>query len=300
MNLADICLLVAAVFFAIYGVACAVECGIAVNLLTDKKMPSRRFFTPLWEVTNVFLVFGFTAIAMLFNNALQTLSQALLSTLLVGLAALIIRACTVLTIFYWRSNELPRWLAWMFGVCCFAIPLSFTAAGAYLLTGQLFWHSFTGWVVMASAILGLVAIGLLTMNPRRKSMWIPNELVFAVWMIVLGSVLPLSAKLSLPHIQKTPMLVLSLVCIFGLAMALKSISNPGFKLWRYGVVVGLASPLLLAVSNRPFLVGGRIKLEQAFSAASYASAFIVGTIIILPLLILGFYLFWRLLKSPET
>jgi cytochrome bd-type quinol oxidase subunit 2 len=246
------------------------------------------------------LVFGFTTIAMLFNNALQTLSQALLSTLVIGLAALIIRACSVLVIFYWRDDQLPRWLAWLFAICCFTIPLSFAAAGAYLLTGQLFWHSFTGWTLLVAAWLGLVSIGLLTMNPKRSSMWLPNELVFAGWMIVLGSVLPLAAKLGLAHIQKTPMLFISLLGIGGLTAALVSIKGSGFRLWRYAVAVGLIAPVLLALANRPYLVGGQIKLEQAFSAASYASAFLVGTAIILPLVLLGFYLFWRLLKSPEA
>ncbi len=300
MNVANLSLYAAAIFFAIYGVACAIESGVAINMLTDKKMASRQFFTPLWEVTNVFLIFGVTALAMLFNNALQTLSQVLLSTMIVGLTALIVRACLVLVIFYWRDDKLPRWLAWAFTVACFTIPLSFTAGGAYLFTGDYFWTSFTGWTLMASAFLGIVAIGLTTMNRQRESSFFPNELFFAAWMIVLGSILPLAAKITLPHIQKTPMIILSLLGIAGLGVALAAINNPKFKLWRYAVLVGFLAPLLLLWSMQPYLINGKTYAADAFSAQSYAGAFLVGTAIILPLIMLGFILFWKLLKTPET
>ncbi len=298
MNVADISALAAAVFFAIYGVACSIECGVAVNLLTDKKMSGRRFFTPLWEVTNVFLVFGVTALAMLFNNSLQTLGSALFSTLIVGLAALILRACIVLTIFYWRPDKLPRWLAWIFAVSCFIIPLSFAAAGAYLLTGKLFWQSFTGWTLMFASFLGILAIGMSLIDGRRKSDFPLKELVFTLWMIVLGSILPLSAKISFPSLQKLPLALLSLLCIGGLGYALTCITNPSRKLWHYAVVLGFLAPMLLAWACRPFLIYGRDTLESAFSAQSYAGAFLVGTAIILPLIFLGFWLFYKLLRTP--
>jgi cytochrome bd-type quinol oxidase subunit 2 len=298
MGLAEISALATAVFFAIYGVACGIECGVAVNLLTDKKMAGRRYFTPLWEVTNVFLVFGVTAVAMLFNNVLESLSSVLFSTLVVGLTALILRACIVLTIFYWRPDKLPRWLAWSFAITCFTIPLSFAAAGAYLLTGQLFWNSFTGWIVMASAFLGILSIGMSTIKTERKSDFPLPELIFTGWMVILGSVLPLVAKISYPGLQKLPLALLSLLCIGGLGYALAAITNSNRKLWHYAVVIGFSAPLLLAWACRPFLIYGKATLETAFSAGSYAGAFLVGTAIIFPLIILGFWLFYKLLRQP--
>lgn len=299
MSLAEISALVAAIFFAVYGVACAIECGVAINLIADKKQRGRRYFTPLWEVTNVFLVFGFTAVAMLFNNALQTLSDILFTTIVIGLAALITRACIVLTIFYLRPDKPTRWLVWAFAVSCFTIPLSFAAAGAYLLTGKLFWGSFTGWTLMVSAFLGLMSIGMSVVKTERESNFPLPELVFTGWMIMLGSVLPLAAKVSFPGLQKLPLALLSLICIGGLGYALTAINNPKRKLWHYAVAVGFSAPLLLAWASRPFLIYGKTTLESAFSAASYAGAFLGGTAIILPLVLLGLWLFYKLLREPE-
>lgn len=302
MNLVDACLLATAIFFALYGVACSVETGVALSFLLGNQAKSRRYFTPLWEVTNVFLVFGITALVMLFNNALSLLSSALLSTILVGLVTLIIRACIVLAIFYWRPESVTRGLAWSFLAACYAIPLSFAAAGAYLFTGQLFWHSFTGWLVMTAAFLGITSLGLLTMNnDRRPSSLASNELVFASWMLVLGSALPVSAKIALPQLQKTPMLLLSFLSIVGLVMALVGLTSQSskLKLWRLGAVIAFVAPILLAWASRPYLVAGKITLADGFGAAAYAKAFLVGTAIILPLVLLGFWLFWRLLRSPD-
>jgi len=301
MNLVDASILAAAIFFAIYGLACSVECGIALSFLTGQQKQTSKYFTPLWEVTNVFLVFGFTTVAMLFNNALPALSHALLSTLAVGLFALLIRACVVLVLFYWRPDHFPKWGAWLFALTCFTIPLSFTAAGIYLITGQLFWQTLVGWMLMLSALLGIVAIGWLTINDRSDTRkLLSNELLFAAWLLFLGSFLPLSILYSGSHLQKWPVAAIDLLSIFGLLVAyLATTGRTKFKLKYYAGLMGLATPLLLALANRPYLVHGKIKLADAFGAASYAGAFLLGSAIIFPLVLLGFWLFIKLIKQPS-
>lgn len=300
MTTIDLSLLLTAVFFSIYGVFCAVESGVALNFVLGRQAQTRRFFTPVWEVTNVFLVFGFTTVAMIFNNALQTLGHALFWTLAIGLLALLIRACTVLTLFYWRADSLPKWGAWIFLITCLTIPLSFASAGAYLLTGQLFWHTFVGSLLVLAALFGIVTIGLLLLNQAAdKRRFLTNEVIFSSWLLVLGSALPLAIAHGGDKLQQWPVLTISFLCIVGLFIALLTTNKlTDFKLWKYAVLLGLISPVLLAWANRPYLINGKIKLSDAFGAASYAHVYLIGSAIIFPLVALGFWLFFKLLRHP--
>lgn len=297
----DAAMLLIVVMFSLYAIACAVECGVALALLNDQTSRSRRYFTPLWEITNVFLVFGFTGLAYLFSGAVSQLSQALTSILAIALVAFLVRATLVLSIFYLADKEISKSFVGLFAICCFAIPLSFTAAGAYLFTGQQFWHSFTGWLVMASAVLGILSLGLLSINQsRRQAALLSNELIFAAWMLVVGSALPLSTIIAMPHMQKWPLLTLSFLSIIGLFMALLALTTkPKIKLWKIAAMVSLTTPLLLALANRPYLIAGELKLSDAYSAAPYINTFVIGSLIIAPLIVLGFWLFWKLIRMPD-
>lgn len=297
----DSALLITAAFFSLYGIACAMECGVGINLLLDKKSPSRKYFTPVWELTNTFLVFGFTAFVVLFNNSLQIISHALLSTLVVGLFALLLRSCIVLLMFYVYRGIFPLWGRITFAVTNFAIPLSFSAAGIYLVTGEPFWSSIVGFMLIICVILGIVAIGKLFLDGQSdsKKKW-SGLVLYSAWLMVLGSFLPLAIIYSEIGLQKWAVATLDLLSIAGLFMAYLAITDKTkFKLKYYAGFVGLAAPLLMALANRPFLVRGKITLADAYGAASYAGAFLVGSAIILPLVVLGFWLFIKLIREPS-
>lgn len=301
MSLADISLLAVTIFFSIYGLACGIECGIAMRLLNSNTDRLRNLFTPFWEVTNVFLVFGFVSLIMLFNGALQQLSTALLSTLAVAFFALLTRSCTVLTLFYLQADRMSKIGVWLFALTSFAVPLTFTSSGVYLLTGKYFWLSLSGWLLMAAATLGMIAIGKLfisgTPNPKRL---LSDELFFAAWLMVLGSFVPLALLHSGGHFQKWPIAALDLLSIYGLLVTyLVIIGRTKFKLKYYAGMMALVTPLLLVWANRPFLVAGQIKIDDAFGASSYAGALLVGSAIILPIVSLGIWLFIKLIRTPS-
>ncbi len=293
-------LLIIAIFFALYGIACAIECAVGINLLLNKKTSSRRFFTPSWELTNVFLVFGFTAFVVLFNGSLERLSHQLLSTLVIGLLALLVRSCIVLWLFYVSEETFPLWGRIVFAVSNFAIPLSFTAAGTYLLTGQAFWKTLAGWLVMLVTVLGLTAVGKLFLDgPSDARKLLSNELIFSAWLMVLGSFLPLALLRNGNHFQKWPIAALDLLSIFGLFAAYLVVTERvTFKLKYFAGLIGVVAPLLLALANRPYLINGNMKLSDAYGAANYASAFLIGSAVILPVVILGFWLFIKLVRQP--
>lgn len=295
-----IALLSVTVFFAIYGLACSVECGIALSMLNPPSKV-RRYYLPLWEITNVFLIFGFIGLSVMFSHALSALSSALLSTLALGLVALLTRSVLGLSVFYVDSKRWQRTLAWLFLIVSFAVPLIFAAAAAYLFTGQLFWQSLTGITLMAATFLGVTSLGLVSMDhPRRASSLISNEMIYATWLLVLGTALPLSTYVAMPHIKKLPLLTLSFLCILGLLMVLIALTaKPKIRLWQTAAIISFASPLLLALANQPFLVAGKITLAEAFSGQAYLTTFVIGTFVMLPLIALGFWLFWRLLRAPS-
>src|SRR5689334_18260942 len=105
----QIALVITLALFGIYlwlsSIACAAALARLFPTIAGADNRSRLFFTPLWEVTNVFLVFGFTAFSVFFNNALVPINSAVLPILSVGMVALLLRASLVLYMFYYRPEK---------------------------------------------------------------------------------------------------------------------------------------------------------------------------------------------------
>lgn len=301
MNLINFSLILIGLLFGLYAVCASIETGVVLRMAA-RDQASRRLFTPLWELTNVLLVFGFTALAMLFNGALNSLSQALLATLGVALFALLLRACVVLTIFYvWRHDILPNWLTCALAAGTLLVPLSFAAAGVFMLTGQNFWQSLLGWVLMVTALLGLVAPGLLYLNRRSaKRQALFGELSFALWLLLMGCVLPLSVVHTSNDLQQWPVAVLTLASAVGLFwLMLSFISRRSARVWWGAMLLALAAPSLLAWADRPYLIAGKLTLAAAWGAQAYGRAIVIGLAAMLPLLLVGFYVFWRLFADEN-
>ena len=301
MNLVDTSMILIAALFAIYGLASAVEYGIMFKML-GRDEPSRAMFTPLWEVTNVFLVFGFTGLAILFNGALSNLSHQLMGTIGAAIILMLVRACLALSIFYIKTHaSVPRWQLWLFAATTFLVPLSFASAGIYLLSGQLFWHTLLGWNLMLAAVAGLSGVGLLIMNRRANlRQRLAGQLAFCVWLLLLGSVLPLVWQHSRANLVLWPLLGLTGLSLLGLGLlGIDLAGRTLVKLWQYAAAVCLATPILLALTNRPYLIAGKLTLASAWGAQTYGSAIVIGLAVMLPLLALGGWLFIKLLSPVK-
>ncbi len=302
MTIVDFSVVLIGALFGIYAVCASVECGIVLKMLTPGHA-SRKLFTPLWEVTNVFLVFGFTAMAMLFNGAINSISHALTTTLAVALVSLLVRACVALAIFYiWPEDELPSWLTWLLAATTFLVPLSFAAAGIYLLSGQLFWSSWLGWVLELSTLLGLAATGLLFVNRRSGDK--PRafgEAVAGLWLLSLGCVLPLVSLHTNDRLQHWPLLALVISSGITLAALLaRYVELRRLKLWFFAALLVFLTPILLGLANRPDLIAGKLSLASAYGAQAYGSAIVIGLVVMLPLIVLGGWLFWKLFSVQDS
>ena len=300
MSLIDASVLLISALLGIYALASAVEYGIVLKMLARDEA-SRKMFTPLWEVTNVFLIFGFTGLSILFNGALTHLSHALIGTLGVAIVIMLVRACLVLSIFYIKdSDTISRWLLWPFALATFLAPLSFTAAGVYMLTGQLFWRSVIGCVLMLGAITGLAAVGLLIMNRKSKARdQLSGRLAAAVWFLILGCVLPLLTQHVANNFQGWPIAALVGISALGLGLMILELEHK-LRLWQYAALACVAVPVLLALANRPYLISGQLSLASAYGAQTYGSVIVIGLAVMLPLITLGGWLFIKLLSSPKN
>ena len=200
----------------------------------------------------------------------------------------------VLKIFYLNDGKLKKPEALIFLLTNFAIPLSFIAGGAYLLTGKLFWHTTIGWLIMAAAVVGLSGLGLAFVNQTKNRL--TPTMILAVWFAIIGCLLPLKISHG-GSLASGPILGLTILGFVGLmGLVIDSIKTNRRLVLLTAGLVGLGTPLLLAWSNRPYLIHQQITLAGAYSAAAYAGIFIVSLVIMLPLLILGGILFYKLLK----
>lgn len=297
MSFVDVALIFISLMFGLYAVASSIELGIVLALLKNPKSSVAKLFTPLWEVTNVFLVFGFTATAIVFSSALPKLSHKLLSTLVIAIVALVVRALVVLKIFYLNSQSKKN--RQLFALCNLAIPISFAAAGIYMFTGQYFWQSFNGLALLFSAIFGMLSIGMLAVEraePQEKLVSV--ELTMSVWLLGLGSIVPFASMLSHIHYQKAPLITLSFLTILGFfAALLKLTTKPNLALWKIAGTIGLVSPILLALANRPYFIAKDTLLSSAYSGGAYVGFFVIGALVTTPLLLIGFRLFWQLMRD---
>ncbi len=300
MSLAEAAYLVATGFFAIYGLLVALECGVVLRQALSGNNTSGKLFTPVWEVTNVFLVFGFTTVAMLFSDSLSLLSDSLMPILLIGLAAILTRACLVLSLFYIKPKTRLGTYAWLLVFLNFLIPAVFIAAGAYLLSGQLFWQTVYGVSLFISGLVGVETIGLLYADRHSQTKKRSGYSLAVIWLLLLGCGLPLALVHDGYFFPKWLAISLLATTVIGLLLAYNDSRSGKNLLWIYSPLAGLAAVFLLAISNWPYLVYGQLKLEDAFTGQAYAGFFLIASLALLPLLILGGWLFVKLYKTTAS
>jgi cytochrome bd-type quinol oxidase subunit 2 len=311
-------LVIITALFGIYFALSGMEAGIALLYLIgpgkqDKdqvSQPGLRLFTPIWEITNVFLVFGFTGLAVIFSNSLTTIAHDLLSTLIIGLIAIVLRTITVLYLFYYRGvAKLNRWLGGFFLAVSMTVPISFGLAGIYLLTGSPFWLTDLGWFLAAILVLSSITFAVCFAYFQIKSTQaVEKNLSRLMYFLVTLYCLAASIGLQLVvketnqiRLQSWPYDVfILLVAILALVEIVYQVTSRGKMLWTYFAGLSVISPILWALSNRPFLMYPHQYLVSSYSASAYAAIVLIALAIIAPLIIVGFgLLIWLVIKRPD-
>lgn len=273
MSVADGYILVISTYFGLYAVACSVKCASSLELLGHSG-PVKAIFSPLWEASNVFLVLGLIAMAVAFQKAWQPLGHALLGTLAGAFIALL--ASIGLGLALSRSDGASQALKRLFVLFSFAAPLSFAAAGIYLVTGRYFWQSPAGWMLIIATTLGLPTVGWMLLSRVRKTAGPPLlEQAYLLWLVMLGSALPFAIKHSSSLLQTAPLQLITLASLLSICLVFLKYAYGLRRTWLLGPLLFLAVPILLAWANRPYIISGQLALSQAYQAHTYINLFLV-------------------------
>lgn len=309
MNTPTIALIVTVALFGLYGWLSGIECATALSRLFPKFVgPTNRarlFFTPLWEVTNVFLVFGFTAFAVFFNNALVPINTFVLPTISVGLVALLLRASLVLYIFYVKPQKRHRFATSIFLLASYTVPLSFAAVGIWLLTNQFFWQSWSGWLGMAAAGLALFAQAIsfvafqagddASQHLRRLSGYI--AVLFAAASAIFG----LFVFAHFPHLSQNYWLMYVVAtAASAVVLCVLAVFNRDHWLWWYVSIIAIGAPILLALANLPYLSYPNLTVASAYGAAAYGDITLIALAATTPILLFGFGLLAVLMRKKRS
>ncbi len=304
MPVINIALFLVMLLFGCYASLSAFELSIALlkllpgnAKLADK---NKQYFTPIWEITNVFLVFGFTSFVVFFNRAVVPISELVLTVLGVGLTALLIRAAVVLYGYYYKNSQGITTANILFVLSSITVPLSFTAAGITLLTGKQFYCNNMGWSLILTSVAGLLTLATsfaLYIHRKDQHIFLYQICMFVALMysILAAVTIQISTHSVDDRLISWPFLFWSgLVILSFITIALTVLYKKLQMLWMYFALLTLVTPVLLAFSNVPYLAFPNLQIQPSYGAEAYGAAAIIGLAAIFPIIALGFFLFTRL------
>lgn len=302
-------LVMVSALFGVYGWLCAVECGISLMRLLPSSTLIRHglsLFTPIWEITNVFLVLGFAGFAILFSRGVLSIGKAVLPSLIVGLALLLVRACLVLYLSYGKARTGLTWLNLLHVLVSFGVPLSFGAVGVHLLLGTSFWQSMAGQLMWIALSIGLLALALsfvyfvIGRTPHDRLHVLSRGLNFLLC-IVMAAALQVWAGSHALHFIHTPYIdfMIFLGFLVFLQIALWRSARERY-MWWYMSALAIIAPTLLVLANRPYLMYPSVRLNSAYGAAAHNPALVVSLLIIFPVMLFGLGVFGWLLVSSKV
>jgi cytochrome bd-type quinol oxidase subunit 2 len=247
--------------------------------------PVGKLFTPVWEVANVFLVLAFALFAIVFRHATSTLYHSAWGLGLLALDALVIRACLI------TRPKVPAGMNAaniLLVLSCLITPVLFSATGIPLLTGDVFWHSSTGWVLLGLLVLTqlMLAVGFVYYRAGRhatnKLRWASRLFVFTYAAVVAIDLQAAVTHMS-PHLSSLPyaLFVMLVACSILWEMALLTTKRSDRAMWWYMSGVVAIAPLLLALANRPWLMYGRYTLAQGYVGGAVGATAVFGGFVLL-------------------
>jgi cytochrome bd-type quinol oxidase subunit 2 len=294
---------------SVYALLASIEAGISLSMLfpklSNEPASSKNAYTPIWEITNVFLVFSVIFVSIIFNNALSTASKIALVPLFFAGSALLLRAICGLYIFY-SSNKIGLIPKTLLMISSYLAPLSVAVIGIDFFLGHSVWSSRTGLVLISSAFIGVNIIGLSFINRHKlaisSSVKYLLYVLFGLWAIDLGFMLPhtlMSSDYGLLRIPLTILIASIAVSAVGFYL-FSGAKNKVYELYQYTILIGLITPVFLGLDMRPYFINHVITIKAAYGAAAYQSSMVVGTIIAAPIVLVGLVLLFKLLLDDKN
>lgn len=292
--------------FGIYGWLSGIQCGVSlVRLLPASTLTrhSLRLFSPWWELANIFLLFGAAAFTIFFKSGLPQVMLEVLPLLTVGAIAIVLRAGLTMLLKQRKARTGLRWWNLLLAAICFVVPLSFGSAGVRLLIGYNFWDAPSGWALVASLAAGLLALAMSyvyysvgqTPHGRIQALSRILNTLFCVMVALFLQQIILTRQ---PHLLATPFAgFVLLISFMVLWQAVLWYSARDRYMWWYLSLVGVGSPVLLALANHPYLMFPGVSVADAYASDSLHWLAVVSLYVVLPVVLVAFMaLAWRLMN----
>jgi len=271
MNAELAVLLVILAAFSVYNVLSGMELGVALMRLGPRLapvLPSKRVFTPRWELTNILLIAGAAGLTMRFGDATADIAEATWPVLAVGLLALLLRAGVLMYLFASRAKPGGRLPNYVFALASLVVPLSLGSAGIYMLTGEPFWQTVVGASLFASLLAGLLALAfgfVYYVGAHRAPQGV--VLVSRVCNLVLAGLLALVLvgvlRTGGSHLLNLPYAYLAVIASsIVLLQAVWLAANREWRMWWCLAGLALLAPFLMCLANYPYLVYPDIMLSS--------------------------------------
>lgn len=307
----------------LYAVLAGADFGIGFWILishaSDRGSELRRdafaYFSPLWEVNGLFLIFFLMGLLTAFSNAVGMLGRALIPLLLAALVLFVLRSA-MYALLHHGPNRLRPSAAWGFGISSVAagVVLGYAAAApasGYLTGNQLDSRYYASAVGVAAIPLTLAASAhlaalVLAAHARlagsNSSEWFRNAATATGFVAVGAAALFTIAILGqVPHTRErllgawaAPMALAALLATTGLATLIARRVWLALALTVAGYLLGLVSG---AFAQLPYLIYPSLTLDAAASPHASITAFVLATAIGGPLLLAALAtLYWTTLR----
>ena len=255
-------LIITACLFGLFGWMSAVECGVSfLRLLPSSTFTKQglRLFSPAWELVHLYVLLGGVTFLSQSTRPHTAVFERITASVIVGIAVVFLHVILLIGLRYAKKRTGLTWLNLLFSATSFAVPLSLGSSGIKLLTGQYFWQTLSGWLMILCMALGLVAMALsfvyfvVGQTPHDRlhqvSRWL--NVGFGASVVLIFELVVLR---QLDRLQVGPTNLL--VALAGFIVVLQTGLWFGAReryMWWYLSVFGALTPLLLALANRPYI-----------------------------------------------
>jgi hypothetical protein len=280
-------LVVLSVAFGFYCWLSGVEVGISFLRFLRGSTLTRYgigLFRRLWILTVILLMCSVGGFSYGFNKGLRPITGMMLTTIIVGGSCFVVRSILAIYLFYSKSRLGYSWQNILFGLTSLGTPLCLAAVGIYLLTGEQWWHTTTGWALILSFAFGLLMLAvayvyfIVGLTPRARTR-ILSRFCNIGFCIFSGIVLQRSVSLYNSHLDSTSfllyMILLAVVIVLQIALYLLGQER---NMWFIMSVVAGGGPLCLALANRPYVLFPSVSLRMA--SAGIANGFVIALAIL--------------------
>ena len=295
----------------IYAVLFMIECGAAIfvcwpQLLgrdgNDGEGVVKSFMSPVWETTNVFLVFTLVSLIAFFPAAVPVWGRALVVPFLVFLIVMGVRVVGMLYVFY-REGESRAMKGLLFVASLLAPAVLFGGIVPYFLTGALP-AGRLDWIF--AVVVGLLAMALtITLSSlffnyiraNRAVPWNPRIRTLMLWFygafLFLFVVMESFLQFASPHGFSEGMynlFVITAAIIFGVLVVFLRSSGRTVAMMNFWLNVLLMGIIFLgtAVAQLPYVIYPSLTIFNSVTdprtAGILFGVFIVGAVITVPAL----------------